>query len=152
MEVFKDVLTTEFPEYSANVIKYLLEKMYNQVNFNYWLANNLKIVLIAKTNNNIVGFAVIDEPYGGVSFCRWLGIKKEDQKQGIGKILIKKWLELAKTQGCHKVEIASQPEAKGFYEKIGLKLEGIRKLSYFGIDQFIYGKVIGEPDDKIMTK
>ncbi len=149
---FSQVLTDEFPGYTDNVISYLLEKIYSPSNYYYWLTNNLKTVLVAKIENQIVGFAVIDESYGGVSFCRWLGVKKEHQKKGIGRQLINKWLDLAGNQGCHKVEVAAQPEAKGFYQKVGLNLEGKRELSYFGIDQYIYGKVIGSPNDKTMTQ
>ncbi len=84
--------------------------------------------------------------------CRWLGVKKEYQKQGIGHQLIEAWIGLAKKQGCHKIEVASQPEAKGFYEKAGLTLEGKRISSYFGIDQYLFGKVIGQQNDSAMTK
>jgi len=151
-ETFSLVLTEDFPRYGKNVIRYLLEKIYTKTNFYYWLINNLKTVLAAKSQNEIIGFAVIDEPYGGVSLCRWLGVKKEFRHQGIGSRLINSWIKLAQSQGCHKIEIASQPEAKGFYEKIGLKLEGERKLSYFGVDQFIFGKIIGSPNEKAMVK
>ncbi len=149
---FSQVLTDEFPDYTDKVVSYLLEKIYNPANYQYWLANNLKTILVAKNESEVVGFAVIDEPYGGVSFCRWLGVKKDWQKKGIGRQLINQWINLAKNQGCHKVEVAAQPVAKGFYQKVGLTLEGKRELSYFGIDQYIFGQIIGSPNDKTMTK
>lgn len=150
--VFAELLRTKFPGYSEKIIRYFLEKIYTQSSYVYWLENNMKTVLVAKDNEIIVGFAVIDEPYGGVSFCRWLGVKQEYQKKGIGTMLINAWIDLAKSQHCHKVEIASQPEAKDFYEKVGLNQEGERKLSYFGITQYVFGKVIGKPDEEEMTK
>ena len=150
--VFVTVLKTEFPGYTSKVVDYFVQKIYTQASFVYWLSNNLKTVIVAKVNFQIVGFAVIDEPYGGVSFCRWLGIKQDFQKKGIGKKIVDEWLMLAKSQHCHKAEVASQPGAKAFYEKISLDYEGERKLSYFGITQYLYGKIIGQPDDEIMTK
>jgi GNAT superfamily N-acetyltransferase len=102
----------------------------------------MKFIFVPKVDNQIVGFAVVDEPYGGVSLLRWLGVRKEFQKHGIGSALIHNWIDLARQQHCHKAEVAAQPEAKEFYAKMGLELEGHRKKSYFGIDQYIFGKVL----------
>jgi len=155
LPVFAHILENEFPGYSKNVVRYFLEKIYTKINFEWWMSQKQKIIIAATESENlkeIIGFAVIDAPYGGVSFCRWLGLKKEYQRKGIGKQIIDKWKELAHDSGCHKMEVASQPTAKEFYAKMGLELEGLRKLSYFGIDQYIFGKVIGIPNDEVMTK
>jgi len=147
-KVFQEILTQEFTQYKPHIIHYLLGSIYNQTNFTYWLENNLKIIYVAKdTDGTIVGFAVIDEPYGGVSLCRWLGITHKYQKKGIGKALIAKWLDLAVSQKCHKIELAAVTSAKEFYTKAGLVLEGLRKLSYFGADQYVFGKVLGPIND-----
>lgn len=147
-KVFQEVLTHEFTQYQPHIIRYLLTSIYNLTNFTYWLENNLKIIFVAKnTDGTIVGFAVIDEPYGGVSLCRWLGIANTYQKKGIGKALVTKWLNLATSQKCHKVELAAVTSAKEFYKKAGLELEGLRKLSYFGADQYVFGKIIGKLND-----
>lgn len=151
-KLFAEILLTQFPGYSQNVQSFMLEKMYTRNSFIYWLQNSIKTVLLAYANDQPVGFMVIDEPYGGVSFCRWLGIKKRYQKKGIGTILIQQWLDMAHELGCHKVEVASQPAAREFYKRIGLTEEGFRKCSYFGIDQYAFGKVIGEPTDEVMTR
>ncbi len=150
--IFKKVLSNEFPGYSKEIIEFFFGNIYSKDNFLYWLEKDLKLILIAKATDQIVGFAIIDNPYGGVSLCRWLGVVKEYQKQGIGKYLIDLWIDIAKKQGCHKVELAAQPTAKAFYEKIGLKKEGKREKSYFGIDQYIFGKVIGESNLDGMMK
>lgn len=150
--VFSRVLKSEFPGYTPKVVQYFLEKIYTQASYIYWLRNNLKTVLAAKDQEKIVGFAVIDEPYGGVSFLRWLGISKEYQKKGIGTKLIEKWIVLAKVQQCHKVEVAAQEQAKGFYEKAGFEFEGRRKVSYFGIMQCLFGKVLKQPEDDSMIR
>ena len=154
LPVFAHILENEFPGYTKNVVRYFLDKIYTKINFEWWTSQKQKIIIAATENESIkeiVGFAVIDAPYGGVSFCRWLGLKKKYQRKGIGKQIIDKWKELAIQSGCHKMEDASQPTAKEFYAKMGLELEGLRKLSYFGIDQYIYGKVIGTPTDEVMT-
>ncbi len=140
--LFKEVLENEFPGYTKETISTFLEKLYTESSYRYYLENNLKTILVVKDATAIIGFSVIDEPYGGVSLLRWLGVKKEYQKQGVGRQLISSWLDFAFKQGCHKAEVAAQPEAKEFYTKSGLELEGHRKKSYFGIDQYIFGKIL----------
>jgi GNAT superfamily N-acetyltransferase len=140
--LFKEALETQFPGYSQATITNFLTNLYTEKAYRYYLENDFKTILVAKENGIIVGFAVIDEPYGGVSLLRWLAVRKSHQRKGIGKELIGSWLSFAKTQNCHKGEVAAQPEAKEFYEKAGLELEGHRKKSYFGIDQYIFGKII----------
>ena len=70
----------------------------------------------------------------------------------MGKKLVKEWMTYARELGCHKVEVASRSAAKNFYKKCGLALEGKRNLSYFGIDQYLFGKIINRPNDQIMIE
>jgi GNAT superfamily N-acetyltransferase len=149
-QLFSLILKKDFPGYNSEVVKYFLIKVYNQATFNYWIKTEWKTVLVAKYKDKIIGFVVIDQPYGGVSFCRWLGVLSKFRKKGVGLSLIKKWESLARKQQCHKMEIASQPRVYKFYQKSGLTMEGKRKLSYFGIDQYVFGKVIGRPSSKAM--
>ncbi|MDP4011044.1 MAG: GNAT family N-acetyltransferase, partial [Candidatus Roizmanbacteria bacterium] len=142
----------EFPGYTPQVVQYLLNRIYTREAFKYWIKRKEKIIIGAYEKDSVVGFAVIDAPYGGVSFCRWLGVLKKHQHKGFGTALIQKWNELALESKAHKMEVAGQPEAKVFYEKMGFHLEGFRKKSYFGIDQHLFGKVLGSPDVTVMTK
>lgn len=151
-QIFSELLQKDFPGYSKAVINYFLIKAYNKSAYHYWLTTGWKIIFVAKKEGHIIGFSVIDKPYGGVCFLRWLGVLPEFRNQGAGGKLISNWIEYAKNYGCHKVELASQPEAKIFYQKCGLILEGERQLSYFGINQPIFGKLIGRPNDVVMTR
>ncbi|MDA1316574.1 MAG: GNAT family N-acetyltransferase [bacterium] len=149
---FTKVIRTQFPGYGPEVIDFLLNRMYNIPNLRIWVQRGDKIIVGAKNDDTFVGFAMIDTLYGGVSFCRWLGVLADFQHKGIGTKLIHEWETIARTQHAHKMEVAGQPTAKVFYEKMGLGWEGNRKASYFGIDQDLFGKVLGSPDPSIMTK
>lgn len=151
-QVFEVVTRYDFPFYSPKVIEHFLVRTYTKAIYHYWLTTNWKVIFVAKAEGKIIGFAVIDKPYGGVCFLRWLGVLKEYRHLGAGKSLINAWLEYAKNYGCHKAELAAQLPAKEFYQKCGLSLEGERKMSYFGIDQPIFGKVLGPPKDEVMIK
>lgn len=142
--VFSRVLATEFPCYSVENVNYLLGEIYTPFNFEYWIREETKYCLVARERDKkeIIGFALVDGSYGGVSLCRWLGVRREYQKRGIGRLLIARWEEEARKSHSHKMEVAAQPIAKEFYEKSGLELEGFRKKSYFGADQYVFGKVL----------
>lgn len=150
-QIFSELLQKDFSVYSKTVINYFLIKAYSKSAYHYWLTTGWKIIFVAKKEDYIIGFSVIDKPYGGVCFLRWLGVLEQFRHQGAGEKLINTWISYAKNYGCHKVELASQPEAKDFYQKCGLNLEGERQFSYFGINQPIFGKVIGRPSDLVMT-
>lgn len=152
-QVFNESIRQDFPGYSKAVIDHFLNKIYTKAAYQYWLLNNWKIIYVAKLDKvGIIGFAVIDRPYGGVCFLRWLGVLSQYRGKGAGTSLIKAWVKYAKEYGCHKIEVAGQPEAKGFYEKCDLDYEGKRNFSYFGIDQYIFGKALGQPSDLAMIK
>jgi len=150
--IFSSVLTSEFPGYTSKVVSYLLNRLYTKETLKYWVQRKEKIIFGAYEKDSIIGFAVIDSTYGGVSFCRWLGVLKKYQHKGYGSALIHAWKGYAVRHKAHKIEVAGQSEAKTFYEKMGFDLEGFRKKSYFGIEQLLFGKIIGEPNSENMTR
>lgn len=175
--VFTELIREGF-EYTQKIKKYFITRRYTIANFEYWLENDYKGILIAEESrvvlsgaspvrrplfaaggrrgsfapatphSSIIGFLVYDTPYGGVFLCRWLGVLKEYRGRGVGRMLIEQAVREAKVLGCHKVEVAGQLKAKKFYEKCGFKLEGFQEKSYFGEDQYLFGKVIGDVEEE----
>ena len=41
---------------------------------------------------------------------------------------------------------------KPFYKSFGLKKEGFTKKGYFGADDYYFGKLVAEPDEKKFLK
>jgi ribosomal protein S18 acetylase RimI-like enzyme len=140
---FEKLMRENFPFYHPKVIDYFLTKIYSQQNLYYQLQNNYRTILVAYKESQPLGFAMIDEPYGGVSFLRWLAVDKNHQGKGVGKALVSEWEKIAKSQGCHKMELAAYPLVSSFYEKCGFEKEGLRKMSYFGVNQVVMGRIIG---------
>jgi ribosomal protein S18 acetylase RimI-like enzyme len=152
-EVFRQVMWDGY-NYPPKIKEHFLNKIYSRENFHYWLDQGYKSILVSKKLDllKICGFLVYDQPYGGVLLARWLGVLKEYRKKGLGRQLINFFIKEAKTLGCHKIELAVQQNARDFYLKCGLKEEGFRKKSYFGQNQYIFGKVIGELDEERVIK
>jgi len=150
-EVFEKVMRTTCGFYSKKVINYFLGRIYTKESFLKRLQEKVQVVFLGLIGGRISGFLVADSPYGGVAFCRWLGVLKEHQKKGVGKELVDEWIKWAKKNRCHRVQAASVLPAVRFYEKCGLKKEELTKKGYFGIDQYRIGKVVGEVDETSFT-
>jgi GNAT superfamily N-acetyltransferase len=153
--VFTAVMNDGY-DYSPKIKEHFINNAYSLANYEYWIKYNYKSILISQYVSEIVpkivGFLVYDAPYGGVVLCRWLGVLKEWRGKGIGKKLVDEFISQAKTMGCHKIELCGQPSAEGFYKKYGLAKEGFRPKSYFGQDQYLFGKVIREVDEEKIIK
>lgn len=134
-----------FPEYPENVRKRMIKKIYNKKH----LLEEVKrdgIILTAYLGKELVGMFVADPPLGGLSYSLWLMVGSAFQGRGIGKALLKKWEEEAKKQGCHNLRVEADHRNVGFYEKVGFKLIGMEKKGYFGTDNYLFQKIIGEPN------
>jgi GNAT superfamily N-acetyltransferase len=151
-EVFEKVMKTACEFYSKRVINYFLGRLYTKESFLIRIQDGTLVVFLGMIDQKTVGFLVADVPYGGVAFCRWLGVLKEYQKKGVGKRLVEEWVKWAKKNRCHRVLAASVTAAVGFYEKCGLKKEGLTNKGYFGVDQYRVGRVIGKIDEESFTK
>lgn len=152
-EVFSSILKDSFPEYSPRLIKFFLTKDFPPSSWRKKLEGNKITVFGAYDRGRIVGILVTDKLYGGVSYCTWLGVLKEFQGRGIGRKLVEKWEQKIKKIGGHKLMLITQEETnRGFYKKLRFNEEGFEEKSWFGLDCWKFGKVIGEPKPDIFLK
>ena len=85
--------------------------------------NNYFIVVI--DNRKLIGFGnlniVIKVRGSWQGIIEDIVVKKEFQKKGIGKLLVKRLIEIAKKKNCYKVILQSPKKNLYFYKKIGFK-------------------------------
>jgi len=58
---------------------------------------------LQKNKNNIVGYLLANDSYGGVSSIIWLAVKNSFQRKGIGGSLLRRYEIIAKKQEVHKI-------------------------------------------------
>lgn len=144
-KVFCNVIGEGFPEYSPQLIEFILKKDFSKKYFLSKLKEKEINILTASQGSEIVGFLVEEKIYGGVGYCNWLGVIKQKRGKGIGRSLLQKWEKEIKNKGGHKLMLITQAEKdRGFYKKCGFDEEGYEKKSWFGLDSWIFGKVISE--------
>lgn len=126
-EQIKDCLQEEFDEFwTPNILKSELE------------SPNSKYI-IAKENENIVGFAGIIISIDDTEITN-IVTKKTERKRGIGTLLLDKLIEMTKKENRDKISLEvneNNIEAKNLYIKNGFEMVGRRKKYYNGIDDAI---------------
>ena len=90
-------------------------------------SNSNHFIYVAILDARIVGSTtMIIEPKfihdgGNVAHIEDVVVSKEYQGKGIGEMLMKSLLDLAKDSNCYKTILNCSDEVKPFYEKIGFK-------------------------------
>jgi ribosomal protein S18 acetylase RimI-like enzyme len=129
--------------------EYFIKKEYSKTNFYLWVEKNFrKIFLAIDDNNEIIGFLVGDNTYGGVAFITWIGVKKEQRAKGIGKMLFDAYQNYVIAKNAHIIELFTYEGVKGFYLSLGFQEIGRREQGFFGQENIIMNKIIGKWDNK----
>lgn len=123
-EQIKPILTTDFDDFW---VPHLLKSE---------LMGEHKIYLIAKQNQEIVGFAGAMLNFPDLEIMNVV-VKKTQRRKGIGKLLLEKLIEMAQKHHFENIFLEvneTNQMAKGLYEKVGFEYIGLRK-NYYGENQ-----------------
>ena len=118
--------------------KYARQLVKETVNKN-WFKNAYKVsnrhYTVVNTNGKMVGFALVNNNHKnqrGDMRIRLIGTNKG---RGIGKLLMERIINNARTRGLKTITLESVPEARGFYNKIGFRPIGIGNNMRFNIQR-----------------
>lgn len=119
-EKIENVLTDEFDEFwKPSILKSELE-------------NELSRYIVAKIEDEIVGFAGVIILPDDAEITN-IVTKKENRKNGIGKLLLAKLIEITKEENKEEISLEvneiNEPAIK-LYESFGFKVVGRRKKYY----------------------
>ena len=143
VSLFSKQLLFDFPTFPQEGKKFFLEKKYKNLKSAADFLKN-KQVLLAKTNEIILGFLMAHQVPGGVSVCDWLWVDKNHRQQGVGRLLVVFWEEYNfKDKKIHKLNVSTTNQDNlFFYKKLGFKLEGTREKDQWRVDRYLLGKLI----------
>ncbi len=152
-QVFSKIVRNSFPEYPPAVLDFFVNKDFADAFLKKDIEKWDYAVRLAEEEGEIVGFLVREKLYGGVSFCTWLGVAREYQGKGIGAKLVETWeKEVLKEKGHKLMLVAPSQEACAFYLKQGFAEEGYERKSWFGLDYWLFGKIIAEPNPEVFME
>ncbi|MBE5819804.1 MAG: ribosomal-protein-alanine N-acetyltransferase [Clostridiales bacterium] len=127
LEQISHILNTEFDDFwNENLLKSEIENP------------NSKCIM-AKSNDEIVGFACIWKAVDDIHVTN-IVVKKIYRNQGIGSLLLKELIEISNKENVVSITLevnASNLPAQNLYEKYGFKVLGRRKKYYNGIEDAI---------------
>jgi GNAT superfamily N-acetyltransferase len=141
-DLFCDVMNNDFLEYTKNQRKYFLTDLYSKEKYKYFLHSSYRKTLIAIENDEVIGFLVADQTFGGVGFISWLGVLKQNRGKGVGTELVKFYEDFCKDKNAHLVEAYTFPKSIGFYKRLNFFEVGTRSKGYFGVKNIIVDKEI----------
>lgn len=148
-DVFSRLVQNQFPEYSASVRTHFYtgeREITKRQLFKKVKKNDL--IFFAKNSKRIVGVLIADRPLGGISFCHWLAVDIPFQKKRIGQALLSMWEKAAYEVGSHGLHLESPKRNVTYYKKRGFELLGLHRKGYFGTDNYIFTKLLQEPNEK----
>jgi ribosomal protein S18 acetylase RimI-like enzyme len=145
---FEVLMNEGYAGFSNPIKNYFIKKEYSKNNFFLWVDRNFrKIFLALDDENEIIGFIVGDNTYGGVAFITWIGVLKEFRTKGVGKMLFETYENYVKSKKAHLIELFTYENVKGFYTNLGFAEIGRRSSGFFGQENIIMNKIIGTWDD-----
>lgn len=100
--------------------------------------------LLAREGDEIVGGATI-QVVGGAAFLEQLVVAYGRKGNGIGSALLRAFEDLAVELGCHVMELeTAEYQARGFYEKHGFHVAGVKRASRFRVNWYLMQKHLDE--------
>jgi ribosomal protein S18 acetylase RimI-like enzyme len=147
--LFKELIETDFP-YPPAVRKIDLTKNFNKEVFKRRITAKGAPVFLAKLKDQIVGFVVPSDDWGGVVRIQWLGVKKEFRKMGIASELLQEVERWALDNHFHCIYLYTETKDNiEFYKKHGFEYIGLQKEVWYGVNEHLLQKNIHEPFPEI---
>ncbi len=150
-ELFKTILSEEFPEYTNRIKNFFLTKDYSKASFEFNIDRPYRKVLLALEDNKVVGYLVADQTYGGVGFISFFGVNKKYRKKGVGTALISAYEEFCHSKKAHMIRLYTFERIIPFYNKLGFEKIGEEKQGYWGTNNQIMAKKIGDWNEETLT-
>lgn len=137
---FSHSISELFPEYTLMTREFFVEKDYTKTWMKKVILKGDKILFIAKANDQVVGFLLVNKVYGGVSTASWLAVSPRLQKKGIATKLVQMWEEFALENHAHALHLWTTDRNLQFYVKRGFENAGQFRQAWFGVDMWLVYK------------
>jgi len=96
----------------------------------------------------LIGYLLTKKDFAGVAYGDWLAVDRDFQNKGIASELLKAWEQDVLNQGGHVLQLWTTENDIGFYKKKGFTLGGKFEKAWFGIDHYLFYKIIAKPNPK----
>ena len=87
-------------------------------------------VFVAEVAGSVVGFATILPREDGDSELDGLFVEPKAWRQGIGRVLVDRCFDAAKSAGATSIHVVGNPHAKSFYSACGFEAVGTQQMRF----------------------
>ena len=151
--LFATVVTEDFPEYKPQIDRICLQ-IDTKAYYRGLYKKNEGVLMGAFDGEELAGFLVITKDIGGVGHFKWLGVEKLHRKQGIASALLaagEQWL--LENKFHHLYFHTENMKNVEFYKRRGYEFVGLRKNSWFGVDEYLMQKQLrNTPFEEVFAK
>ena len=145
---FEILMQEGYAGFPPRLREFFIKKEYSQSNFVLWYEKQFRKIFLAMNEyDQVVGFLVGDNTYGGVAFITWVGVLPSYRKHGLGRSLMQVYEDYVKAKKAHIIELFTYEGVKDFYIKNGFLEIGRRESGFFGQTNIIMNKKIGIWDE-----
>jgi len=138
--------------YSKNSIAFTLDEDLPKEDLKKYIKEGKRKLYLAFSKNNIIAYLLTFKPRAGVAFAQWLAVDKGFQKQGVASKLLSFWEKEALNDGAHILHLWTTKNDIPFYENRGFTKGGSFPQSWFGVDHYLFYKILRKPDEKLFLR
>lgn len=112
-----------------------------QEKFRSAMADPHRVLLVAEEDGEIVGHAQGRLNKGGYGWLDFMGVSPGHRRRGVGRALLKGFIDVSRKGGCTKVSLNTAPCLKPaikLYAEMGFVPEGYMRNHMHGLDLIFY--------------
>lgn len=151
-ELLTKTLMGNYFLYSKNSSAFTLNEDLPRKDLKKLIRDGKRILYLAYSKNNVVAYLLTFKTHAGVAFAQWLAVDKDFQKHGIASKLLSLWEREALTNGAHLLQLWTTKNDIPFYLNRKFKKGGSFPQSWFGIDHYLFYKILRKPNEKVFLK
>ena len=110
--------------------------------------NGERPLYLVYEERKLIGYLLTKKDFAGVAFGHWLAVHKDFRNKGFASKMLKVWEQDALKQGVHAIHLWTTENDIGFYKKRGFILGGKFEQAWFGLNHYLFYKIIGNPNPK----
>ena len=149
LEFFERTLKEKYFLYLAENAPYIINAgLPKKPQFKKEILNGERPLYLIHKKTRIIGYLLTKENYAGIAFGHWLAVDKDFQNKGYATELLKVWEQDSFEHGAHAIQLWTTENDAGFYKKNGFVSGGKFEKAWFGLDHYLFYKIIGKPSPK----
>ena len=138
--------------YSKNSSAFTLDEDLPKKDLKKYIGEGKRILYLAYSKNKVVAYLLTFKAHAGVAFAQWLAVDKDYQKHSIASKLLSLWEKESLSNGAHILQLWTTKNDIPFYLNRKFKKGGIFPQSWFGVDHYLFYKILRKPDEKVFLK